>query len=106
MVLTYKITPFQKNSLRFFSADRRGWCANSATLQEIEMSQNLLSLTFSDAALNTLETHFTGFASLSPDQRRSILEIGDNTEAFFRQTIVLAAQNAQAIPHNLNMPEA
>lgn len=77
------------------------------------MSQNLLSLTFSDAALaeidaalNTLETHFTGFASLSPDQRRNILKMGDKTEAFCRQTMVLAAQNAQAIPHNLNMPEA
>lgn len=77
------------------------------------MSQNLLSLTFSDtalaeidAALNTLETHFAGFASLSPDQRRNILKMGDKTEAFCRQTMLLAAQNAQAIPPNLNMPEA
>jgi hypothetical protein len=82
-------------------------------MQEIEMSQNLLSLTFSetalaeiDAALNTLETHFAGFASLSPDQRRNILKMGDKTEAFCRQTMLLAAQNAQAIPPNLNMPEA
>ncbi|WP_445367533.1 hypothetical protein ACH5Y9_21495 [Methylomonas sp. BW4-1] len=77
------------------------------------MSQNLLSLTFSDtalaeidAALNTLETHFAGFASLSPDQRRNILKMGDKTEAFCRQTMLLSAQNAQAIPPNLNMPEA
>lgn len=77
------------------------------------MSQNLLSLTFSDtalaeidAALNTLETHFAGFASLSPDQRRNILKMGDKTEAFCRQTMLLAGQNAQAIPPNLNMAEA
>ncbi|MGZ0077593.1 hypothetical protein [Methylomonas sp. TEB] len=77
------------------------------------MSQNLLSLTFTDAALaeidaalNTLETHFAGFVSLSPDQRRNILKMGDKTEAFCRQTMLLAAQNAQAIPPNLNMPEA
>ncbi|WP_020484128.1 hypothetical protein [Methylomonas sp. MK1] len=77
------------------------------------MSQNLLSLTFSDAALaeidaalNTLETHFTGFASLSPDQRRNILKMGDKTEAFCRQTMLLGGQNAQAIPPNLNMAEA
>ena len=59
-----------------------------------------------DAALSTLETHFAGFASLSPDQRRNILKMGDKTEAFCRQTLLLAGQNAQAMPPSLDMAEA
>ncbi|NJA04669.1 hypothetical protein HC024_02765 [Methylococcaceae bacterium WWC4] len=77
------------------------------------MNQNLVSLTFSeaalaeiDAALSTLERHFADLSSLSPEQRRNILKMGDKTEAFCRQTMLLAAQNSQALPPSLNMSEA
>lgn len=77
------------------------------------MSQNLISLNLTDnalaeidAALNTLENHFAGFANLSPDERRNILKMGDKSEAFCRQTLTLASQNAQAIPSSLDVNEA
>lgn len=77
------------------------------------MSQNLITLNLSDndyqeidAALTTLEQHFTGFLKLSPDERKSILKMGDKTEAFCRQTLMVAGQNMQNIPASLSLSEA
>lgn len=77
------------------------------------MSQNLITLSLSDsafaeidAALTTLEQHFAGFLKLSPDERKSILKMGDKTEAFCRQTIMVAGQNTQNLPASLNLSEA
>lgn len=53
------------------------------------MSQNLLSLTLTDAqvsdidnALSTLETALSGLISLTPDQRRDLTKMGPKSEAF------------------------
>ncbi|MBD9355967.1 hypothetical protein [Methylomonas albis] len=77
------------------------------------MSQNLISLTLSDndltdidAALKTLEDRFAGFLVLSPEERRTILKMGDKTEAFCRQTLTVATQNTHAIPPGLDVVEA
>lgn len=77
------------------------------------MSQNLITLNLSDssfneidAALATLEQHFSGFLKLSPDERKSILKMGDKTEAFCRQTIMVAEQNTQNLPASLSLSEA
>lgn len=77
------------------------------------MSQNLITLNLSDsafneidAALTTLENHFTGFLKLSPDERKSILKMGDKTEVFCRQTIMVAEQNTQNLPASLMLGEA
>lgn len=77
------------------------------------MSQNLISLTFTDndlseidAALTTLENHFVGFANLSADERRNIIKMGDKTEAFCRQTLTVTTQNLHAIPPSLDITEA
>lgn len=65
------------------------------------MSQHLISLTLSDndlrdidAALKTLEDRFAGFLVLTPEERRTILKMGDKTEAFCRQTLTVATAHA------------
>jgi hypothetical protein len=77
------------------------------------MSQNLITLNLSDsafneidAALTTLEQHFAGFLKLSPEERKSMLKMGDKTEAFCRQTLMVAEQNTQHLPASLMMGEA
>lgn len=77
------------------------------------MSQHLISLTLSDndlrdidAALKTLEDRFAGFLVLTPEERRTILKMGDKTEAFCRQTLTVTTQNTQAIPPGLDIAEA
>ena len=77
------------------------------------MSQHLISLSLSDndltdidAALKILEGRFAGFLVLTPEERRTILKMGDKTEAFCRQTLTVATQNTQAIPPGLDVVEA
>lgn len=77
------------------------------------MSQNLISLNLDDnvlseidAALTILENHFSGFLKLSPDERRNLVKMGDKSEAFCRQTIMVAAQNTQYLPPSLDVAEA
>ncbi|NJA06821.1 hypothetical protein HC024_13980 [Methylococcaceae bacterium WWC4] len=77
------------------------------------MTQNLISISFTDnalaeidAALSVLENHFSGFLSLSPDERRNLAKMGDKTEAFCRQTLIVSSQNRQSLPPSLDMGEA
>ncbi|OHX35114.1 hypothetical protein BJL95_00775 [Methylomonas sp. LWB] len=77
------------------------------------MTQNLISINFTDSALaeidtalSVLENHFSGFLSLSPDERRNLAKMGDKTEAFCRQTLIVSSQNRQALPPSLDMGEA
>lgn len=59
-----------------------------------------------DTALSTLEHHFTGFLKFSPDERKSMLKMGNKTEAFCRQTLMVAEQNTQNLPASLLLDEA
>lgn len=77
------------------------------------MSQNLISLNLTDsdlaeidAALSTLEGHFASFLNLTIDERRALVKMGDKTEAFCRQTLIVTAQNPQSIPPSLDLAEA
>ena len=77
------------------------------------MSQNLISLTLSDAdllvideALSILETRFRGLLSLQPDERRALAKMGDKSEAFCRQTLTVLVQNPQVVPPSLNVSAA
>lgn len=77
------------------------------------MSQNLISLNLSDAALAevdaalaVIEKHFAQLISLTPEERRSLAKMGDKTEAFCRQTLMVLAQNPQVIPPSLDLAEA
>ena len=77
------------------------------------MSQDLVSLDLGaadvlaiDAALDTLEKLFAGFVELTPEQRHKLTKMGDRSEAFCRQTLMVLAQNKQMIPPGFDLDEA
>jgi hypothetical protein len=77
------------------------------------MSQNIISITFDDQALNaidtaisTLEGELQGLIDLSADERRALPKMGDKSEAFCRQTLNVLAQNPQVVAPSLNLAEA
>ncbi|WP_205123559.1 hypothetical protein [Cognatilysobacter lacus] len=76
-------------------------------------TQNLLSLTLSDAqlsaidtALNDLESHLSGLAALEAGKRRSLARMGGKSEAFCRQALTALEQNPQVVPPSLKVTEA
>jgi ribosome biogenesis GTPase A len=77
------------------------------------MSQNQISLTLTDQqlsaiddALTTLERQLIKLISLHPQQRRTLVKMGDKSEAFCRKTLLLLADNPQIVPPNLEVNEA
>ncbi len=76
------------------------------------MSQNLLSLTLSDAqltaidnALTALEAQLTGLTSMSAAERKAVIHMGNKSEAFCRQTLAALALNPQVVPPSLKLAE-
>jgi hypothetical protein len=77
------------------------------------MSQNLISLTLSDAtlkavdeAITQLEAQFAQLVDLSADERRALNKMGDKSEAFCRQALTVMAQNPQMLPASVDLAEA
>lgn len=77
------------------------------------MGQNLVSLQLTaedlvavDAALRTLEQKLAVLVELSIDERRALTKMGEKSEAFCRQTLIVLAQNPQIIPAELDVREA
>lgn len=77
------------------------------------MNQNLVSLALSnddiaalDAALTTIEEKLAGLIELSVEQRHNLSKMGDKSEAFCRQALILLAENRQIIPPGLDLVEA
>ncbi len=77
------------------------------------MSQNLLSLELSDeavaavnAALEQVEAQLSGLIALDNDKRRQITKMGDKSEAFVRQTLLVLEQNPDIVPPALGLAEA
>jgi hypothetical protein len=77
------------------------------------MSQNLIALNLTpddiaaiDAALATLESRLAGLVELSPEERRSLAKMGDKSEAFCRQTLIVLDQNRQIVPAGLDLAGA
>jgi len=77
------------------------------------MTQNLVSLQLSDqdivaldAALAVVERVLGGLVDLSADQRRSLSKMGDRSEAFCRQTMVVLGENRQILPAGFDFGEA
>lgn len=70
------------------------------------MTQDLLALDISDAdwaaidaALTTLETKLAAkLLDLTPNDRRRLTKMGDKSEAFCRQALVVGRQNAAKLP--------
>ena len=83
------------------------------SIRRPSITQNLLSLTFSEAelaeidgALAVLERHFAPLPELTPDERRQLTKMGDKSEAFCRQTLVVLAQHPEVLPPNFDLTEA
>ena len=69
------------------------------------MSQNLLTLTLTDAdyadidkAMETLEQKFSSLRDLTIAERRTIPKMGVKSEAFCRQTLKVLSQNTKMVP--------
>ncbi|MER2514926.1 hypothetical protein E4Q23_06540 [Candidatus Accumulibacter phosphatis] len=76
-------------------------------------SQNLVTPNISPddlaaiaAAITTLQEKLGGLIEFSVEQRRSLAKMGDKSEAFCRQTLIVLAQNRQIIPPELDLAEA
>lgn len=77
------------------------------------MTQNLVSITLSDAqlsaadsALTDLEMQLSSLIALDASKRRSLMRMGDKSETFCRQTISVLKQNPQVVPPSVNVAEA
>ena len=77
------------------------------------MSQNIISLGFTDADLTAIDEAFAvleqklaPLIGLSPDERRGLVKMGDKSEAFCRETLIVLAQNPQLLPPSFNLAEA
>jgi hypothetical protein len=72
------------------------------------MTQNIVSLNLTDdqlqavdAALTELETKLGGLIALSVPQKRSLRKMGEKSEAFCRQAMLLLSQNPELVPANV-----
>lgn len=78
------------------------------------MTQNLLSLELSDedtaainAALTEIELRLAGrLLALDAPARRKLTKMGDKSEAFVRQTLLVLEQNPDIVPPALGLDEA
>jgi hypothetical protein len=74
------------------------------------MSQNRIALNYPqasldaiDAALGVLDTEFANLIGLSPDERRQLMKMGDKSEAFCRQAVVVFSENSGVLPRNFDL---
>ena len=72
------------------------------------MTQNIVSLNLTDAqlqavdaALGELETQLAGLVALSTPQKRSLRKMGEKSEAFCRQAMLLLQQSPELVPANV-----
>ena len=77
------------------------------------MPQNLVSLDISadeiaamDQAIATLEALTKPFITLSADDKNGLVKMGDKSEAFCRQTLIVLDQNRQILPPTFDLAEA
>ena len=76
------------------------------------MNQNLVSIEFSpaeldaiDGALAVLEAKLDRLIVLSPEQRHQALKMGDKSEPFCRQTVMVLRQNPGMVPGDFSLEE-
>ena len=77
------------------------------------MSQNLISLDLTaedvaalDTALASIEKLFANFIELTPEQRQKLPKMGDKSEAFCRQTLIVLDQSKAMLPSTFGLAEA
>jgi len=76
------------------------------------MTQNRISLSISaeemhdvDIAIGMMEQRLTTLIGLTPDERRALTKMGDKSEAFCRQAVVVLTENAHVLPRNFSVDE-
>ena len=76
------------------------------------MKQNLVSLVFSPAEIDDLKAAITrieqfteSFVTLTPDELRRLVKLGDGTEPFCRQAEIVFEQYAHAFPPSFDLAE-
>ena len=77
------------------------------------MPQNTIPFTLSseqitavDAALETLETQLADLIVLQAANKRRMMQLGQKSEAFCRQSLRVLTENPQVVPPTLNVAEA
>jgi len=72
------------------------------------MTQNIASLNLTDeqlvavdASLSELEAQLAGLVALTVPQKRSLRKMGEKSEAFCRQAMLLLSQNPELVPANV-----
>jgi hypothetical protein len=77
------------------------------------MTQNMISLNLTDAdltgideALAVLEQRLAPLVGLTPDERRGLVKMGEKSETFCRETLVVLAQNPRLLPPSFDLAEA
>lgn len=88
--------------------------APGANDMEMVMTQNLLSLELSaedaaaiNAALTDIEARLAGrLVALDAPTRRTLTKMGDKSEAFVRQTLMVLEQHPDIVPPALGLAEA
>lgn len=76
------------------------------------MTQNLISLDLSaddvaefDAALAVIEKFVKPFVSLTAEEVKALSKMGEKSEQFCRQTLMVLAQNREALPASFDLDE-
>ncbi|CAJ0801385.1 hypothetical protein LMG7141_03960 [Ralstonia condita] len=76
------------------------------------MQQNLISyqltsadLAAVDGALKTLEDRLASLIDLTPVQRRTLVKMGDKSEAFARKAVEVLNNNPNVLPGNFDLAE-
>lgn len=76
------------------------------------MTQNLVSVHLSDADLSSLDQAIAAlevlsarFVSLSGDEVRGLTKMGDKSEPFCRQTLMVLEQNRETLPPSFDLAE-
>ena len=77
------------------------------------MSQNLVSISFTDArlaaidaALTSLEAELVDLIAIPAAERRELFKMGEKSEVFCRQTLSVLQQNPKIVNEGLGLPEA
>ena len=70
----------------------------SATLGEADRQAVL-------AAIDTIRTKLPFLIDLSPEERRTLLKMGDKSRGFVSQALTLAEQNADILPRSFDVAE-
>lgn len=76
------------------------------TTVTVSLSFTDAQLTAIDTALNELETQLSGLVGLTIDERKSLMKMGNKSEAFCRQTVSLLGLNPQMVPASLHLTDS